>query len=670
MRFATRFVMLFLIGLSVACRDETSPQLDRAAAFAMAPLSDSVTITDAPAQLAVGDTAVLRAQAWRGGRVQNSVKLAWLTDSAQVLTVSTNPKGSQATVRGMRRGTAWVFAFDGRIRDSASIVVGTTPPPPPPDTIKPPVDTVPKDTVTPPPPPPTPVTVAELPRVFLNTSLAATPSNGRTLRVNPPGTVQAAIDSALCGDRILVPLGITFSDNHVLRAKGCTASQWITIIADGPLPAEGTRMTKALALSYNLPKLSTPNVGPALATDPGASDYRIVGLEFTGTPQSATTTYNYGFVRLGGEETSLAAMPTDIILDRVYIHGNPVQSQRGVLFNGKRLSLIDSWVSDIYMLGTETQAVGGWGGPGPFKIANNTLDAASMSILFGGAPPAVADVHPSDIEIRRNYMTKSLAAYFGKGYAVKNLLELKHAQRILIEGNVIENSWTDSQTGYAVTFLSGGDSHPPGGLAQTADVTFRYNIVRNAPIAFNVSANPYQQATPVMRVAVEHNLFENIGPFGPNDSEARGIQLLDNLTHVRVAHNTLIRSAGGGSSFITSRDAGVPAASNITIVDNLAGVNRPYGVPLGDGIGTDALNKWAGTSWQFDHNVLWDSNVAPPDDARAPAGNFWPMTQADVGFAADWSLLSTSPYKGKASDGTDPGADMVRLRAMTAGVVQ
>jgi hypothetical protein len=509
-----------------------------------------------------------------------------------------------------------------------------------------------------------PVTPPELPRAYVSTTYPSV--TGASRNVPAGGDLQAALNAALPGDEIVLAAGATYAGNFVLPAKTC--SSYIVIRTAGPesdFPSFGSRMTPAFA--PKLAKIVTPNVGTAISAKNGSCKWWISRVEVSGIPQGGGVNYNYGLIRFGEDETSLSALPTDLVLDRVYVHGTSSLSvQHAVVFNSIRNAIIDSWVSDIHWPGTETHAVAGYAGPGPFKIVNNYLEAASINILFGGAPATIAGVHPSDFEIRRNHLYKPLS-YIGQGYAVKNLLELKHALRVLVEDNILENSWADAQTGYAVNLLSGGDSGR--GFAQVADVTFRYNIIRNAPVGITVAANPEQQAVPVARVAIEHNLFENIGPVAPNDNEARGIQLLDNLTNIRVAHNTLFRMSGaGGASFLVSRDAGVPQASNVVIVDNLVGGSRPYGAVIGSGtIGLDAINDWAGTSWQFDHNVLWDSNVAPPD-SRATAGNFWPANQADVAFASDWSLSASSPFKAKASDGTDPGVNIAALRQRTANV--
>src|SRR5438874_1292458 len=70
--------------------------------------------------------------------------------------------------------------------------------------------------------------VPELPHL-LKTSLADTPSPGRSLVVGAGGKLQAALDSARSGDRITLACGASFVGNFVLHAKPGTG--WITVAA-------------------------------------------------------------------------------------------------------------------------------------------------------------------------------------------------------------------------------------------------------------------------------------------------------------------------------------------------------------------------------------------------------------------------------------------------------
>src|SRR5205807_1829530 len=150
-------------------------------------------------------------------------------------------------------------------------------------------------------------------------------------------------------------------------------------------------------------------------TDYSAHHYRFVGLEIT-TAWNVTAGTNFGLVRLGENGTGgtpaslLTDLPTDMTFDRCYIHGSPTGNvQRGIAVNSRRTAVIDSYISDIHGVGFDTQAIEGWNGDGPFKIVNNYLEASGENVLFGGADPSIANLVPSDIEIRRNSFNKPLS---------------------------------------------------------------------------------------------------------------------------------------------------------------------------------------------------------------------------------------------------------------------
>jgi hypothetical protein len=72
----------------------------------------------------------------------------------------------------------------------------------------------------------------------------------------------------------------------------------------------------------------------------------------------------------------------------------------------------------------------------------------------------------------------------------------------------------------------------------------------------------------------------------------------------------------------------------------------------------------------FTGNVLTGST---PADYPGHPGNFFPATDADVGFVdlsrGDYRLGPASPYRNAATDGRDPGAAIDALAAATAGAV-
>ena len=83
-------------------------------------------------------------------------------------------------------------------------------------------------------------------------------------------------------------------------------------------------------------------------------------------------------------------------------------ARRGIAMNSRHTAVIDSYLSDFKEVGADSQAIAGWNGAGPFRIANNYLEAAGENVMFGGADPTIRDLVPADIEIRRNHFAKPL----------------------------------------------------------------------------------------------------------------------------------------------------------------------------------------------------------------------------------------------------------------------
>ena len=121
--------------------------------------------------------------------------------------------------------------------------------------------------------------IAELPRVYLETSVPQAPARGRTIiRVGSGGGLQEAINHAQPGDVIELAKGATFTGNFILPNKNTPSENWIVIrpANHASLPAEGVRITPAVAASLALPKIITPNENNAIATALGAHHYRLI----------------------------------------------------------------------------------------------------------------------------------------------------------------------------------------------------------------------------------------------------------------------------------------------------------------------------------------------------------------------------------------------------------
>ncbi|MGH9513716.1 MAG: hypothetical protein ACRD2U_16425 [Terriglobales bacterium] len=358
---------------------------------------------------------------------------------------------------------------------------------------------------------------AELPRVYVQSSVSATPAPGRVLEVHASDNLQTAIDGAKCGDTLKLEAAATFRGVFRLPAKPCDDSHWIIIRTSAPdasLPPEGTRISPCYAGVASLPGrpdfhcATAKNVlakiefdgdggsGPILFL-PHANHYRLIGLEITrGNPQF--------HVRNLIQPKNPEDTADHLVFDRLWLHGTAEdETKGGIHLSGTTfVAVVDSYFTDFHCIArkgscTDAQAINGGGGDepgGPYKIANNFLEASGQSIMFGGAPGTTT---PADMEIRGNYLFKPMfwkpgqpdfsGSYTGDPYIVKNNFELKNAQRVLFENNVLENCWGGfTQKGFSIvlTPVNQGGKCPK---CRVTDVTIRYNEIRHVGGALNIA---------------------------------------------------------------------------------------------------------------------------------------------------------------------------------------
>src|SRR3989442_916797 len=255
-------------------------------------------------------------------------------------------------------------------------------------------------------------------------SAARNPS-GTTVTVPPGGDLQRALTAARAGDTILLEPGATYVGNFFLPGRAGDDTRPITVRTatpnGDPVPS-WQRLTPEHAA--RLAKLRSPNNVPVLRTQPRARFWRIELLEFQANRGGAGD-----IVALGdgsAEQKVLADIPSDLVLDRVYVHGDPAAGQkRGIALNCGRTTIRNSYIADIKAIGQDSQAIAGWNGPGDYMIENNYLEAAGENVLFGGADPAILGLTPTHIVVRRNTMSKPTAWRApGTEWTVKNLFEL------------------------------------------------------------------------------------------------------------------------------------------------------------------------------------------------------------------------------------------------------
>src|SRR5437867_1068030 len=470
------------------------------------------------------------------------------------------------------------------------------------------------------------------------------------------GDLQAVLNSTSPGDTILLDAGATFVGNFILPAKSTDDNREITVrtAGDAGLPGEGQRITPAA--SDHLAKLRSPNGLPALQTAPGAHGWRIALIEFQANRDGAGDIIGLGD---GSAQRSLAQVPSGLTLDRLFIHGDPNRGQkRGIALNSAATTITGCYISDIKALGQDAQAIDGWNGPGDYTITNNYLEAAGENIMFGGADPAILGLTPTNITIRDNFLSKPLAwrEPDAPKWQIKNLLELKNARTVVVERNVMERSWQQAQTGYAVLFTV---RNQDGGCpwCQVEDIVFQRNLVRDIASGIQllgVDTNyPSRQTN---RVTVAHNIFDGI------DREAWGgdgyfVQLSGPSRDVTIDHNTVIQGKSGGIVKIAN---GV--TQNLTMTNNLAS-HGDYGIiGTNKGVGNDSIAAYLPGA------TIISNVIAGGRSAVYPPGNLFPSVdefrkQFVDPAARDYRLVPGSPWLKAGTDRHDLGAN---LRLMPA----
>jgi hypothetical protein len=486
-------------------------------------------------------------------------------------------------------------------------------------------------------------TLPELPRVYMQTGFAL-PLNAVVYKPLTSADFQTALNACKFGDIIELQAGTVYRGPFTLPNK-TSGTGWVYIISSelSSLPSPCTRVSPSDAV--NMPVITVGSgAGGAIGTAPGAHHFRFVGIEF----KPVTGNFVYNIVQIGNGEKTEATQPNNIIIDRCYIHGDPVAgTRRGILFNGASLAVIDSYISDCKEDGADSQALASYSGTGPIKIANNYLEGAGENVIFGGADPSIPNAVPSDIEIRCNRFFKPLH-WKQEAWDIKNLLEFKNAQRVLVEGNTFENNWPNAQSGFCLLLTPRNQNNTaPWSVVQ--DITIRRNTFTNIAQGVNISGyDSPNKSERTSRVLIKDNVFKLVQM---PSSDGRLFQVLNGSTDVVIDHNTGFCP----NAYLVSD--GSPKTDNFVFSNNIV-THGNYGfIGSGTAYANTTLAMYFNPNWFVSNNVdIGGSSKNYPD------GNFFPATIGAVGFvdtASDnYRLAAGSFYKNGAYDGVDIGADI------------
>ena len=326
---------------------------------------------------------------------------------------------------------------------------------------------------------------------------------------------------------------------------------------------------------------------------------------------------------------------------------------------------MDSYCDEIHWNAGDSQCLFGFNGTGPYLIQNNFIQAAGENIMFGGSDPAITNLVPSDITIVGNVIQKNTAwrgALRSHSIGARKSIELKNAQRVLLDGNVIQYTWNAGQD-EAMIWRSVNQ----GGTCTwcvVQDVTATHNIIQHAPMGLVLAPiqgpSSTNDALPTQRILVRNNVFADIS------SATWGLpgwvyqismdSTLPTMHDIIIDHNTSF------SNVTTLNLGNSGTVNNFQFTNNISdyGIYGIFGNDVGPGAA--ALTTYL-TNYVYNANALLNSSGSRLGGTW-PSGTLWStragvdftnVTGTDPALSGDFQLTSRSPYFHAGTDGKDIG---------------
>ncbi len=505
--------------------------------------------------------------------------------------------------------------------------------------------------------------------------------------------INAAYADFTAGWVLTLTAGETFTGPYTFPSRAaCSSARWLIVQSSGAIPTTGTNVQPSDART--MPTITATGTNDVITFQSGSCYTRLIGLNVQSANSVNTAgTVAFDAIAIGdASDSTSATQPKFVIVDRCLARAHATGNlRRAVTLQGVSLAVVDSWLvaHEIYT-GGDSQGILGTDGPGPFLINHNHIEGSAENIMFGGGLGSNTGNIPSDITITNNRLIKPTSwwplsgDYAGIHWGVKNLLELKNAQRVLIDSNILEQSWVDLQTGYVFVFTPRATQS--GNQTVVNDVTVRWNIARHAASGAVVAGHDDAPDTTLrsQRVLFSNNLWDDINntAWGNNGDGARPLLATYGVQALNWSHNTILQ--GGSVSTTIYAVPGGYSYPNFVYQNNLVAAGT-YGILCdGDGVGTDCLGgSFSGYSWltnavvgdltglkfpnvgtQTLNAVAW-TNVGFVNYNSGNGGDYRLCTGVNTPAAP---CAGASAYHNAGSDGKDIGADAATVYRQTAGV--
>jgi hypothetical protein len=501
--------------------------------------------------------------------------------------------------------------------------------------------------------------------------------------------------------RIKLPNGFVAEANFFQAGKH-TAGNFHTYVEWVNKPAEGVRVSAAGMANAPIIRVTATNRS-AIETREEAQNWRFVGLRFEPKSDgSVTATQNIinispcdangDFDKFGGGNGRggflLAHLPDNITFDRCWIRGRASDGKviNGITINSKTTCIVDCLINEVWNAEFESHGIASSNGAGPFKIVNNEIEIACVNVFFGGDNPKIEGFVPVDMEIRRNLMTLRDSwnpfhpSYDSVDRPIKNRLEFKHGDRILVEGNILEKSPVDGQNGEAFVIKSmAGEAGLVAPWYITRNICIRYNVARNLwhwLYCVGVQMPHLEQLGGTDRILFSHNLVYNSSSAGYGNANNSFQFNFGDATNVQFHHMTVVPEVSSINAFnprftIQSTSVVNGTAAGLRMVDSIFYCGqfdneRWFFHNVGPD-GVEKLDLITGGDYDLRNTIVIGGVLAdwPGGEVTCPAD------MAAVKFTGGnpaSGLDGDSPAKSAASDGTDAGCNYTKVNLATSGV--
>jgi hypothetical protein len=483
-----------------------------------------------------------------------------------------------------------------------------------------------------------------------------TSGTSQTVRVPPAGDLQRILNSAKCGDTIILEAGAFYKpsgDSFVLPQKrGCTGTDadYITIQTSNlaGISGSGQRIDPARHAAA-MPRLVGSSGNFVIIAAAGAHHYKFIGIEITtnGNPDI----YTPDLVNLGAYFTREQRLDTNhFVFDRMFLHAPEITpanlfptSVERTVGRGMALGISEVWVTNSYLAGfsgkypksssaagqnIDSYGIYSDGGPGPIRIINNYIEAQFNNIFIGGAGmPSTNTATVSD--------TTSTSGTFSnvENLAVGDLVAFAYARCTpALSSNVYAKPWETGRVtainGKSVSFTivkaqNSCAAGPPdnGGIARwngdhIHDVEIRRNTL-NKPDVWNAFSNPkaWIEVKEAQNLIVDGNdMYSGVGTaIALTVRNQDGASPWSTIENVTITNNKIRGYKWGFSLMMTDNEQPSMMGNNIAIKNNL--FSEPRGA---DQSAVNFLQLVGGHNITVQHNTLIQPGSPVVSDLATP----------------------------------------------------